>query len=555
MAYGSTLSVHVDPSDVRKQRGAFFTPDELANFITSQTVLARGAHVLEPSCGEAVFALSACRRLRALGCDAAEVAVQVTAYELHEQSAHAAAQVLHAQGFENTIRVGDFLKVAPSPVFDAVVGNPPYIRFQSVDANQRKLQQRVAQNVGVKMSALASTWAPFVLHSCAFLRKGGNLGVILPAELLTVNYAAPIRAFLTRSFADVSLYTFDANIFPEVQEEVVILIAHGYRKGSSRSINWFQCSSLRDMQNKGAVAFVPKDGGKWAAGLASSSSLGVLDSMTKTGRLCKLGAWGSLANGGVTGANSYFTLSSKTLEEFGLRRERDVIALCPPGSKHLRRLTLNDASFLEMERLGMRTWLFCPIEPLSDEAAAYVDLGCKLQIDERYKCKKRKPWWGVPLPPPPDAFMSYMNSYGPNICTNEVGLPYLNSCHGITFFEGHREMGRAYLPIAALNSATMLSAELCGRSYGGGIQKLEPREAAGLLVPSPESLYNLQDRLDSIMPDVSNALETRDFATAVATVDKVLSSESSFFSNDECGEIAAECERLRIRRRTRARGE
>jgi adenine-specific DNA-methyltransferase len=56
-----------DTAELRKARGAFFTPQEVADFLTGWAIRTSDDLVLEPSCGEAVFLLSAGRRLSCLG--------------------------------------------------------------------------------------------------------------------------------------------------------------------------------------------------------------------------------------------------------------------------------------------------------------------------------------------------------------------------------------------------------------------------------------------------------------------------------------------------------
>ncbi|MGV7904611.1 SAM-dependent methyltransferase, partial [Mycobacterium kansasii] len=63
---------------------------------------------------------------------------------------------------------------------------------------------------------------------------------------------------------------------------------------------------------------------------------------------------------------------------------------------------------------------------------------------------------------------------------------HLNSVHGVYLRDEVRTLGRDLLGFAALNSVTVLHAEIVGRSYGGGILKIEPREADRWLVPSPD---------------------------------------------------------------------
>ena len=51
----------------RKGRGAFFTPPEITRFLANWAIRTSKDAVLEPSCGEAAFLVSAAQRLQVLG--------------------------------------------------------------------------------------------------------------------------------------------------------------------------------------------------------------------------------------------------------------------------------------------------------------------------------------------------------------------------------------------------------------------------------------------------------------------------------------------------------
>jgi adenine-specific DNA-methyltransferase len=121
--------------------------------------------------------------------------------------------------------------VEPRPVYDAIIGNPPYVRYQDFTGESRARARAAALRAGVPLTGLASSWAAFTVHSALFLKQGGRLGLVLPAELLTVNYAAEVRRFLMRRFATVRLVLFTERVFPGVLEEVVLLLADGYDGG------------------------------------------------------------------------------------------------------------------------------------------------------------------------------------------------------------------------------------------------------------------------------------------------------------------------------------
>lgn len=552
MAYGSSLCVSEDSSIARKSRGAFFTPSSLAEFIAKWSIRSGDDKILEPACGEAEFMLAAFDRLISMGVDVKAAEQNITGIEIHKRSAQAAKERLTLRQCNCSVEVGDFLKREETGKYHAVIGNPPYIRFQAVSTEQRTLIKRVSERSGVKMNALSSTWAPFVVQSALSLKRGGRLGLVLPAELLTVNYAASIRSFLMKSFSSIQLVTFDELVFPEVQEEVVILLADGYQQGEAHLIKWRQCSDLADLPSSQLVDYVPAShNDRWSGLFASGSALAYLQDLLSEGFFVPLETWGKVSLGVVTGNNDYFALNANDISQFGLGEE-DLISLCPPGSKHLRCLDFTKQDYLRLFECEGKAKLFYPKGQLTPAAEKYIEQGLSRGVNQAYKCRKRSPWWRVPVGEIPDAFVTYMNSYGPNICTNSAGVIALNSCHGLFFFEENADIGRELLSLACMNSATLFGAEIVGRSYGGGMLKLEPKEACRLPVPSLGVIVGAADKLRAIKPYALQLMRQRDYDAVVGLVDAVL---ISLWEN-ECGfaQMASSSTMMRLRRKKRGGG-
>lgn len=169
-----SIAEHIDTDALRKSRGAFFTPPEVADYVARWAVRTATDRVLEPSCGEAAFLLAAHQRLATLSPEGGEGSLD--GVELHDASARAARAVLRDVGAHARIRVGDFFTVEPAPAYDAVIGNPPYIRYQDFAGADRAASRRAALHAGVALTGLASSWAAFTVHSALFLKSGGRLG-------------------------------------------------------------------------------------------------------------------------------------------------------------------------------------------------------------------------------------------------------------------------------------------------------------------------------------------------------------------------------------------
>ncbi|WP_418861003.1 HsdM family class I SAM-dependent methyltransferase [Slackia isoflavoniconvertens] len=553
MAFGSALSMVEDPQSCRKERGAFFTPPELGRYIAEWAIRDREEKIIEPSCGEGEFLLAACNRLQELGASISAISHQIEAFEIHDASADQALRRLKSSGFSCGIKVGNYLELPSTDLYDVVIGNPPYVRFQAVDGKQKALSREIADRNKVSFSGLSSLWVSFVLKSCEGLRKGGRLAFVLPAELLSVNYASSIRAFLMDSFSEVQVVTFEKRVFPEVQEEVIILLAQGFGEGSCDSLIWRQCLDIESLRNARETAFAPRTRSeRWFAMLVPSAPQEALTTLLQSGKFVPLSEWGRISLGSVTGANTFFAMTSMTMNDFGISR-KDCVRIVPPGSKHIRKLSISEDDLDELDAMNVRTFLFRPEnEELSAAALKYIELGEKLRITQAYKCRQRNPWWRVPLSQTPDLLITYMNSEVVNICSNEAHAEYLNSCHGLVLNDDAKGLGMELLPLAFLNSATLFSAEMVGRSYGGGVLKLEPKEAASVLTPSPAFIYEHADELRKLRPRIERLLSCRDYQAVVDLLDGVMKESFS-----EIGVSIADLSRgrksMRARRASRSK--
>lgn len=511
-----------DTLAIRKARGAFFTPAPITDFVAQWAIRSAEDRVLEPSSGDAEFLVSAVRRLRDLGSDSSMVP-RVDGVEIHEESAEAGRQRVILAGGNPAIQCGDFFSVIPTPTYDAVIGNPPYIRYQDFYGPARTRSREAALRAGVALSGLASSWAAFTVQSASHLRQGGRLGLVLPAELLSVNYAAPVREFLFKAFSDVQLVSFSEQVFPEAEADVVLLMAEGYGLGPTDHATFQQARNAAGLgELSGGVKWAPANPAtKWTSSSVAPEARELLTTFISDGQFTVLEDWGDTSLGMVTGNNRYFTFSPARLAELGIP-ENEVLALSPPGSSHLRGLSLTQERLGELGDLGKATWLFRPEGKLSQAAADYVQAGETAGVNGAYKCRVRKVWYEVPVMPPADLLLTYMNADTARLTTNEAGALHLNSVHGVYLREQWRELGRDLLPLASLNSLTLLHAEMVGRSYGGGILKIEPREADLWAMPSPSLIASVGKHLWSLKGQVRLLLEKEGLMAAVDQIDQVL---------------------------------
>jgi hypothetical protein len=264
--------------------------------------------------------------------------------------------------------------------------------------------------------------------------------------------------------------------------------------------------------------------------------------------MTRLDSYGTPELGTVTGANDYFAISEVTRRKYDLA-EKHLKRISPPGTRHLKGLCFSRAQWEELRLSGERVWLLHPDKKARSKGlAAYLEFGLERAVPDAYKCTVRDPWWRPPVVPVPDLFFTYMSHRYPRLITNAARTTLVNSMHGVRLTDDAPAEAREALPLLALNSATMLGAEVMGRSYGGGILKMEPREAASLPVPGRDALTKAWRTLSKQSPNLDAALRRGEWWSVVAEVDRVLLKGALGLNNDEVVAIRDAATLLRVRR-------
>jgi adenine-specific DNA-methyltransferase len=552
-----------DSPQLRKQRGAFFTPYAIAEHLADWALrgVENEGRVLDPTCGEGVFLLAAAERLAARDRSKA-LTPHLYGVDVHSRSLDEARRLVEeVEGAPSaTFLAGDFFDEptpdqlgARLPLLDAVIGNPPFVRYHEHRGEVRRRAVAAALAQGVRLSGLSSSWAALLVHASAFLKPEGRIAMVLPAELLSVGYAEPIRLWLRQRFRSVHLVMFDRLQFADAEEQVVLLVARG--TGGCNAFTLHHVTSadeLQDLHIYDADAFAPQATGKWTDLLISEDARGSLRRVVEA-HFQPLNSFGTLELGTVTGANKFFTLSEATRQSYGLTEKYHVDRCVPPGSRHLRGLAFTDGQWEQLRLQGERVWMLNPtVSRPSGGLARYLALGQSWQVDHAYKCTVRTPWWKPPVVRAPDYFFTYMSHISPRLVRNHARATLVNSMHGLTLNADAPAEFREALPTLAVNTITQLGAEMQGRSYGGGILKMEPSEASLLPLPRPTDAAATWALLEPRHAQVEELIRAGQWDQATSVVDDALLVAVLGLGSGELQTLRRALNRIRSRRQRRA---
>ncbi len=468
----------------QKIRGGFYTKPSIASFLVNWIKASKPRSLLEPSCGDGAF-LDAIEEQRITSLR------RITACELNEEEAEKAANRTKLP-----VRVlnTDFLRwylfqAQNEERFDAVVGNPPFIRYQYLPDEQQLLAEKIFAQLGLPFTKHTNAWVPFVLASIKLLRPGGRIAMVIPSEIFHIPHAQSLRCYLAEQCSQILILDPEEIWFNDTLQGTVLLLAEKKRTLSEKG----KGVAIIPVTNRQTLSTDPEDyfqnavytngvaiEGKWMPVFLSLGERALLSQLKARDDIKRFTEIASVDVGIVTGANKFFLVPDSTVEEFALHRWAHPMF---GRSGHVQGLVYSEKDHEANKDTGLpANFLWFQeeqIEELPTNVRKYLDIGLSQKLHTRFKCRTRKFWYKVPsVYSAPIAMLKRAHHY-PRLVLNSADAYTTDTAYRI------RPLGikPEALVLGFVNSLTCLTAEMEGRHYGGGVLELVPSEIERLLVP------------------------------------------------------------------------
>ena len=451
----------------QKETGAYFTPPDVVAALVKWAARRASDRLLDPSCGDGRF-IAIHRR---------SVGVEQEAESSQTARERAPGVLIHE---------GDFFTWAMRTTerFECAAGNPPFIRYQRFSGNTRRTALSLCSRIGVDFSAMTSSWAPFLAATASLLNPGGRMAFVVPAEIGHATYSSPLLEYLAQNFGRVHLTAIREKLFADLSEDVWLLFADDF--GSST--NEFELSCRTRFKYSAEPPPPSRRVGltewiNWNRRLRPFLLPRGMRELYESAKNAKssfsLGEIAKVGIGYVTGANDFFHLrpsaaAAASIPDRWLHtavRNGRVLTTEVVNQRTVRKWLDNDEAVLLLRLQSEQS--------LSRAVRDYLASPAGISASKTYKCRNRHPWFVVPDVKVPHAFLSVMSGNKPSLAWNRAGCVATNSVHTI-------QLTRAASPRAIRDAwngqLTSLSCEIEGHPLGGGMLKLEPREASRLVL-------------------------------------------------------------------------
>lgn len=462
-----------------KLSGSYYTPFRTVRFMQEYLAEEQRIYrkVLEPSVGDGRFV------------DAFEKEKNIqrfVAVELIEDKIRQLKDKRYSEKVE--IIAADFLDFSEktSEKYQLIIGNPPYINIKNMENDSKKKAKEICERYQLPNTLMKNMWVAFVLAAVSCLERDGTIFFVLPMEFLQVQYAEKIRLFLEKHFDTIHILCFKERMFPEIEQESCLVYLTNEFK--NRPYINFKIYAKLDSDTPYYCSKIERNKPlkKWTNAILSDADIDILNRIDskykKVSEVC------DASPGIVTGANNEFILTKEQVAQ--LKCQEFILPIIPKSNILNGQFILTQDVVQKIEEKGNRIYLLnlshTDEKLFSESLREYLtaigekENAAKVKLKNRYKCRNRKPWYGVPIVRNGDLFFFKRYDRIPRICVNEADLYTTDIAYNMRLNSVYDKESMAF---CFYNSLTLTQCEFYGRYYAGGVLELTPSEFKKLAIP------------------------------------------------------------------------
>ncbi|WP_188963558.1 Eco57I restriction-modification methylase domain-containing protein [Deinococcus aquiradiocola] len=523
-----------------KLRGGFYSPSKLVDLAISRAISLKShisnLKVLEPSCGDGAFITGFSRSTISNEVDFTGIEI------LKEEALKSSAKLIRFQIQGNIINKSYFDAHTDIGGYDIVVGNPPYVRYQFTSEADKKSIDKISLENNIDIKRVANIWVPIVISSISKLKNGGTFAFIIPDESLAGVAAKQFRKWLLSNCSELTIDVFPPKIFEGVLQETLII--SGRRASGNNVVRFIQHYPDRN-QEEWLHTIVNND--TWYRYLLNSKQLSVYeDIQSRTDLVNKFVKFDVSI---VTGANDYFCIDHSTMQAFELEpwaepllaRSRQSRGAVYTRLDHRKSISMDEKSYILN---------FSPEKPDPldyEKPSEYIKIGEEVNLDKRYKCTVRKPWYRIPNMVGGKILLSKRSHYSPRVIYNQHDALTTDTIYRGRLIK-NPSINETDFICAFHNSLTLLSAEIEGRSFGGGVLEMVPSEVSRMRIIIPTGIGSNIDTLDDIFRE---GKDDTSFGEAVEFTNKILLKGSQIIPQRDMDVLNDSLNKMRDRRLSR----
>ncbi|HRF44389.1 MAG TPA: N-6 DNA methylase [Candidatus Competibacteraceae bacterium] len=463
------------PIKHRKEFGQFFTPNNIADLMISWIIKDHPKSILDPAFGLGRFfdSLLKINKLR----------IYNTLYKAYEIDPSIISYLDYDSSSSPIIEIADYLE-ADLKSYDAIVCNPPYMRFQNF-LKRHYILPEIEKKVGIKLDGYANIASIFLIKSLTELNIGGRLAYIMPFEFFNAGYGKEIKRFLIENslLKQMIVFSNEKDIFSEVITTVCILLCR--KDGVANPIKFTRIDHIDQLKNirsfedffqyELAPCQLPPDK-KWSPIIA-----GLYEQVTIPSELSKISEYGKFVRGIATGANEFFALNREKIKNLGFGSNN--YCRCITKSPQIRKSIFTENDFNELKKSGAPVYCLNIKEHNNKKIIDYLDYGIGKGFHQRFLTNHRNPWYKLESRLPAPILAGVFNRGRLKIIRNFTDAINFTCFH--SFYPnllGENYINRIFIYLISDIGQDIIMTNK--RKYGGGLDKFEPSDLNDGYCPS-----------------------------------------------------------------------